>query len=207
MTEKEFNCYKTYVALKLYFEGKFDYFKYQGRINLKPATYEKRKDKFFFSKLSKKYDEKELVNFFVANFIYDGSYAWIGDLVTNGESNYSNWRSNNENITYNFEKDCCLLNSKLDGSPYINAFKNTIILNELFNQNIMMETLVILNDCTYFKVDSGVIKPFYLLTISADPNPMWQETIQPLLIKYTPFVKYDKKIMVKIINKYFTRHL
>ena len=40
----------------------------------------KRNDRFFFRKLSKKYDKEELIEFYVSNFIISNN--WVGNLVS-----------------------------------------------------------------------------------------------------------------------------
>ena len=47
-----FQAYKTYVAIKNHFTSKtYDFFKYNGRTKASRSTFEKRNDKYFFSKL------------------------------------------------------------------------------------------------------------------------------------------------------------
>lgn len=208
MTEKEFRCFQIYTGLKLYFNGRFDWIKYHGKIGIKPSAYEKRKDKWFFQKLSKKYNESELINFFVSNFVYDGSSKWIGDLILDyGEDNYLQWKLNNENLTYNFERDCKAIKFKwqspLNWNKSFNfLFINDSILQMVINQEIMLETLVILNECCGFYVHNAFVVPFGLMSTGTF-NPLWEDSLKPILIKYTPFVNFDKLQMKYIINKYF----
>ena len=49
----EFECYSTYTALKLHFTSDYDYFKYNGKCNVTLSSFNKRKEKFFFKKLSR----------------------------------------------------------------------------------------------------------------------------------------------------------
>ena len=47
-----FEAYCEYVSLKNHFtQSGYDYFKYNGKTRLKPATFQKRKDRIFFEKL------------------------------------------------------------------------------------------------------------------------------------------------------------
>ena len=59
-----FDAYKTYLAIKQHFTSGYDYFKYNGKVKAKIESFLKRKDKFFFRKLQKRYDKDELVEFF-----------------------------------------------------------------------------------------------------------------------------------------------
>ena len=43
-----YETYQQYLGLKLYFEGNFDYFKYNGKTSASLTSFDKRKDKFKF---------------------------------------------------------------------------------------------------------------------------------------------------------------
>ena len=67
-----FNVFKIWLGLKLHFTTEtYDWFKYDGRVNCKLETFTKRNDRYFFYKLGTKYNEKEIINYFVANFLSD----------------------------------------------------------------------------------------------------------------------------------------
>ena len=53
MRMNEFEAYKHYLALKLHFSSDYDYFKYNGKTNATQQSFEKRKDRFRFSKLAR----------------------------------------------------------------------------------------------------------------------------------------------------------
>ena len=78
-----FDVFKTYLAIKLHFTSdSYDYFKYEGKINCKLDTFTKRNDRYFFHKLSTKYKQDEIIDFFVSNFLSDDK-KWIGNLLQN----------------------------------------------------------------------------------------------------------------------------
>ena len=53
-----FESYKLYNALKLHFETDgYDAIKYHFKTSIKPTSFFKRKDKFFFAKLAKTYED------------------------------------------------------------------------------------------------------------------------------------------------------
>ena len=56
-----FDAYKVYLALKQHFTSNYDYFKYNGKVRAGEESFLKRNDRFFFRKLSKKYDKEELI--------------------------------------------------------------------------------------------------------------------------------------------------
>ena len=102
-----FDVYKTYLAVKLHFTtDTYDYYKYGGKVNAKLETFTKRKDRYFFHKLSTKYAEADILDFFVANFLAD-SKRWIGNLLANdGRDVYLDYKKRNEAFAYYFKQDC-----------------------------------------------------------------------------------------------------
>ena len=53
-----------YLAIKLHFTtDTYNYDEYGGKVNCKLETFTKRNDRYFFHKLSKQYDEKNIVDF------------------------------------------------------------------------------------------------------------------------------------------------
>ncbi len=65
-----YEAFGLYQALKLHFTtDSYDYFKYAGKTNISVTTFENRKDKYHFYKLSRKYSNKEdLINFIVYSY-------------------------------------------------------------------------------------------------------------------------------------------
>ena len=58
---KGFEVYTMYVAMKAHFKTKsYDFVEFGGRIRSRVSSYEKRKDKYYFEKLAKKYNEQEV---------------------------------------------------------------------------------------------------------------------------------------------------
>lgn len=74
-----FEIYLLYCSLKAHYSGKYDYFECKRSSRIKYSTFEKRKDKFFFYKIAKKYDLNECELFFAVNFAYNNSF-WIGEF-------------------------------------------------------------------------------------------------------------------------------
>ena len=102
-----FDVYKIYLALKLHFTNDtYDYFKYDGRVNCKLETFTKRNDRYFFHKLSTKYNRDAILDYFVGNFLSD-SKKWIGDISRgSGKEIYDDFRKRKESFTYFFRSDC-----------------------------------------------------------------------------------------------------
>ena len=102
-----FDVYKTYLGVKLHFTSDtYDYYKYGGKVNTKLDTFTKRKDRYFFHKLSTRYAEADILDFFVANFLAD-SKRWIGNLLANdGRDVYLDYKKRKEAFAYHFKQDC-----------------------------------------------------------------------------------------------------
>ena len=194
-----FDAYKTFRALKQHFTSSYDYFKYNGKVKAKIESFLKRKDKFFFRKLQKKYSKDELVEFFVSNFIINGD-NWIGSLVSQeSEDNYATWRKNKESISYNYSNelsllyDYCLSNDiSCNQLVLVEDCNHPILLRLLLQNKISLETVIILDDILRFtrywnaKLDDII----------------WDEK-KRLIYKYRSFIQYDldkcKKLTKEIL--------
>lgn len=101
-----YNVYKTFLGIKFHFIKKdFDYVAY-GSIKAKNETFLKRKDRYFFEKVAKKYNKKEEIeNLLISNFLQKNN-LWIGDLLEHeAEEVYKKWCKRNESFDYVFEQD------------------------------------------------------------------------------------------------------
>ena len=81
------DVYLMYCALKAHFQGDYDYHKFGGKTKTKRESYYKRKDRFFFAKTAVKYEDTEVLNYFVSNFIHDRS----GYIANFTDKNYETW--------------------------------------------------------------------------------------------------------------------
>ena len=76
----------------------------------------KRSDRYFFHKLSKKYDADQALDFFVANFLVSDK-AWIGNLAKqDGTDNYVSHRAYKDSFSYNFRSECRIIRDTLDNN-------------------------------------------------------------------------------------------
>jgi|DEB0MinimDraft_10_1074344.scaffolds.fasta_scaffold20163_3 hypothetical protein len=182
-----FDAYKTYLALKQHFTSSYDYFKYNGKVKAKIESFLKRKDKFFFRKLQKKYSKDELVEFFVSNFIINGD-NWIGSLVSQeSEDNYATWRKNKESISYNYSNelsllyDYCLSNDiSCNQLVLVEDGNHPILLRLLLQNKISLETVIILDS----------ILGFTRYWNAKLDDIIWDEK-KKLIQNYKSFVQYD----------------
>ena len=63
-----FETYRTYLSMKSHFTNpKFDFFKYGGKSRATITAFNKRKDKYWFEKTSRKSSDQEVIDFLLLN--------------------------------------------------------------------------------------------------------------------------------------------
>ena len=194
------DAYKTYLAIRNHFKTDYDYFKYNGKLKITQDSFLKRRDKFFFAKLQRKYKKKELVYFFVANFINDEN-MWSGSLVgAESEKVYLEWLKYAESMKYNFKIECEKLQNELemkeltfDSLFAINTNSHPILLSKLLGGHISIETFSIMDIVLNFTARwNKVIDDFSY------------DNVKQKVAKYKPFLPIDKEVYKEIMRKVFT---
>ena len=151
-----FDTYKAYLGLKNHFTKEmFDYVKYCGKSRASIQSFYKRKDRFFFEKISRQKNDDEVIDFFVANFVScnDPQSLWVGEIMRNGEDNYINWKRRTQSLSYVFKEE---VENIFSGKDFDKMFevKGTThpqIIKEHLQENISLETLIILEKILGFK--------------------------------------------------------
>lgn len=189
-----FESYKLYNALKLHFETGYDAVKYNFKSNVTPQSFFKRKDKYFFAKLAKKYNGN-LKDFYVSQFINEQSY--VGDMMdSEAERYYSTYKKIKESIHRVFSID---INNMSDLNADFDKFflsengQQPYIVQLWMQEEISLETVVILNSIFGFiQIENSKV----LDTI------VWPDN-KRMIEKYTPFVNFDKdKCKTMLISKF-----
>ncbi|MCU0389048.1 MAG: hypothetical protein MUE71_10620, partial [Chitinophagaceae bacterium] len=76
-----FGAYRMYLAMKAHFtKESYDYVKYAGKTNASEASFNVRKDRYYFQKLAAKYDSEQLKNLFIVA-LYEKPDVWIGNIA------------------------------------------------------------------------------------------------------------------------------
>ena len=193
-----FETYQTYLSMKSHFTNrKYDFFKYGGKSRATMASFNKRKDKYWFEKTSRKYSDKEILDFLLSNFVSANNpeNLWIGEIINSGERTYAEWMKRQQSLTYLFKEQSneLLYNKKLNEVFDCSNNKHPIVLKKYLGGEISLETLMILE-----KVFSFVKNFDKKLT-----DPVW-ETVSLKIKKYTPFLNINvfpyKKILRELIN-------
>ena len=193
-----FETYQHYLSLKNHFTNpKYDFFKYGAKTRASIASFNKRRDKYFFEKTSRKYSDKEVVDFLVSNFVASDSPGnlWIGSLINGGEQVYTEWMRRQQSLSYLFKEQSNELFSQTKLEDALNCSKgHPPILKSFLSGKICLETLVI-----YDKI-FGFSKKFDKKLL----DPVW-ETVSLKIVKYAPFLNTDifqyKRILREIINE------
>ena len=102
---KGYQAYQIYQSLKLHFTSNYDAVKYNYKTAVKQSSFEKRKDRYFFEKLSRRFSRDELIQYFTANLI-ENSNSWIGDM---SDEVYGAYVARYDKLTYMFDQDMKIL--------------------------------------------------------------------------------------------------
>jgi hypothetical protein len=193
-----FETYQTYLSMKSHFtNSKYDFFKYGGKSRATMTSFNRRKDKYFFEKASRKYSDKEIVDFFVSNFVSadNPQNLWIGEIINSGERTYADWMRRQQSLTYLFKEQSNELFSEIKLNDALSCSKgHPLVLKKFLSGKISLETLIIYDKIFLFgkKFDKKLL------------DPVW-ETVSLKIKKYTPFLNIDvfqfKKILREIIDE------
>lgn len=184
-----FEAYSTYLAVKHHFSREsYSYKKYNGKVKVTYASFEKRPDKYQFSKLAKK---KNLVDFLVSNMVHGNRMEmWVGDMLSDGRSDeiFMQRKKRIESLTYNFTQELSKIDD-LQSAATVTDGEHPELLKMYARGDLSLETMIIICD---------VIKciPYWNKHIREDV--IWPR-YRLLFKKYAEFFEYDKEKYFKII--------
>lgn len=194
-----YKAYRYYLAIKLHFTtDKFDVFQNRGNVRGTREAFNARNDRYIFEKLAQKYsDDKEIIQFFVSNFVYGNDTAIYAGQEA--EDLYTEWQRRKQSITKIFVDDLATMLMFLETNKLKpNAlFKFTdseypVCLNLFIGGKICIETLRIIDD----------LQPFLDEWIQhSSVRYIWDAEMRRIK-KLTGFVKYDR-IKVQQIFDHF----
>lgn len=194
MTGYEAFC--LYTSLKLHFTSSYDFFKYNGKVKVTIDAFDNRKDKYYFHKISRKYNVDEFVEFLVANFLHDPN-IWIGKLMDEeANERYLNYQKNIQSLSYIFENQCKELFGSVDQPNEVlkTTGEHPVLLKKALRGEISIQTVYILNSILNFfpmwksKITDTIVWPNY----------------QNKLDKYSGFLKYDQTKYKLLLKKCLT---
>jgi hypothetical protein len=191
-----YDAYKEYLALKNHFtKDNYDYHKYCGKSRASVQSFYKRKDRMWFEKVARQKSDKEVVDFFVANFVScpDPETLWIGEMIREGEGRYQQWQKKIQSLSYFFKDEVQQLFDAHKFKEVFNCSKgHPPILKMFLSGKISLETLVICDRIFLFgNTFDEKLK-----------DPVW-ETVSKRIKKYNPFLNIDvfcyRKILKEVI--------
>lgn len=171
--------YQSYLALKLHFGGKYDYFKYGGKTSATLSAFEKRKDKYKFVKLSQKLSDPQILDYYLANFIR--GKEWIGDF---DQKNWLEHKKVNQSLEYVYKNDIeklLTITENFDILFKVGEGNHPKLVKAYLGKKVSLETLVILEKVLkYRKQFDAKISETYV----------WPK-VSLLIKKYEPFLDID----------------
>ena len=178
-TMEPIDVYLMYCAMKAHFSRKdYDFLTYKGKSRVPRDSFFKRKDRVFFVKLSKKYSEKDLKNYFVANFIVEKQ----GYIANFNDENYEHWKEKRNNFYDIFTEEIRPFVKDFNPIFKVKNSEHPFLLKEYLGKRVSLETLVILDELIGFSKnwDRNLAEDY-----------MWYD-INKLMKNYKRFLTIDK---------------
>jgi hypothetical protein len=189
------------LAVKLHFTSKnqsYDFHKHNGRTTARLGTFTKRRDRYFFHKLSKLYNDRDVADYFVSNFVTNTN-LWVGDIIGRlGDENFKLWQKKIEALSYYYEQDIDYIIEQMNTKDitFDNIFiskdgQHPYILKYFLSKRINFETFIILDDILNFSRQ---------LNKSITEKVLWPKLYERM-IRYKPFLKYNTTKYKQILKK------
>ena len=178
-----YEVYIKYLALKSHFsDPNYDFFKYNGKVKAWRSTFDVRKDKYFFYKLSKK---KDPIEYLVSNFIASENF-YIGNIrADESDQIYMDYKKRKESLSYVFKSDLSKMKENFNDNIIVPDNEHPYLLRLYMRKDICIETLTLINKC---------VNIFDYWDKELKDDIMWPD-IKLKAVKYDPFMSVD-------INKY-----
>lgn len=183
---KGFDLFKVYLGVKLHFSSdSYDFFKFNGKTNTSFESYLKRRDKYWFERLSRSFKDNP-TDLFVALSVYNPN-QWIGEMMEGDwSSTYAQWQRKVQNFSHEFSEEMGMLSRWLhDNHRGFDALfkspngEHPPIVQMLVRGEISPESFVALNEILNFvpRIDRELAG-----------DPLWSG-ISKRCRKYTPFLR------------------
>ena len=189
-----FKVWKLYMAVKLHFTtNSYNVFNNRGHVKGARDTFYARNDRFIFEKLARKFPtERDIIQYFVANFAYDNPEV-VYDQV-DSETNLNTWNKRKQSISQVFENDLHIILLHLE--------KERISEDRLYNGNppellklylggyITIETMVILDSFAN-----------YIARWKQEINLLWDVECRRIE-KCKGFIKFDSERLLRLYENF-----
>jgi len=188
-----FEAFKLYTAIKNHFTtDSYDFFKYHGKTKVTQNTFDVRKDKYMFHKLSKHEDP---LTFLVANLSENPKLYVANMFDLDKEMKYNEFLRRKQSLTYIFENDIDNLLEDFDKNFEVpDDGDYPFLLKLLTRKKIAKESFIIMNDCVRF---------FGLWNKKITDPVLWPQ-IALNCKKLYPFLSYEKDKYCAILRNKFS---
>jgi hypothetical protein len=174
-----FQAYMMFTALSRHFKWKstYDYIKYGGKVKLNPDTFETKKDKYFYFRLSK---HDDLLGYCISNMV-DRDVTYPTQLFNaEAEHAYTQYKKRQEALGYTFKQDIKKLDRDFDSNFKVTDGQPPL-LRMMLRKEICIETFIILN---------YLLKFYGHWDRKLGDDPVWART-KHKCEKYQPFINFD----------------
>lgn len=163
-----YDLYGLYQAIKLHFTAeKYNFFQYDGKTRVSIDAFQKRRDKFLFHRLARKYRDDEMVPFLVANFVHSDDNWTKSLLEEQAEETYREWKRVTDSMTKVYIEDLQKIATKDSFNDLFKVEEGQFpkLLTHFMHKDITIETMVILNNIFNFipiwdkKISDDIIYP------------------------------------------------
>lgn len=187
-----FEAYKLYLAVKQHFTTtSYDFFKYNGKVSATQASFETRRDKYMFYKLSKRDDPL----LYLVSILSQEPNVWVGEIFEpKYEQMYKDFLKTKESLTYIFNNDIDQLLENFDENFNVPSGDYPYLLKLYTRKKIRKETFIIIQDCVRFfsKWNKEIADPILWPQIALNCKKFW------------PFMQYDKAKYCAILRERFS---
>jgi len=185
-----FDVYSVYLAVKSHFTtDKYDFFRYGGKTRTSEEKFNQRNDRYFFEKLGSKYNQNEVLEYFVSNFLVNSNF-YIKEMK---EENWIEWNRKKQSMTYLFGQDIESILARyetLNTALQCTNMQHSGIIKMYLGGHIMIETLVILDRMTKYSTRYDSILS----------NDVVWKSLSKTVKKYAAFVNFDTLKAKEIIS-------
>lgn len=164
-----YDLFGLYQAIKLHFNAeRYNFFQYDGKTRVSIDAFQKRRDKFLFHRLARKYRDEEMVPFLVANFVHSDDNWTKSLLEEEAEQTYRDWKRRTDSMTKIYEDDLrkiCPDPKQFNKLFEVEDGQFPKLLVHLMQNDIALETMVIFNNIFNFipiwdkKISDDIIYP------------------------------------------------
>ena len=144
-----YDLYCTYQAIKLHFTSEnYNFFQYDGKTRVSVDAFQKRRDKFLFHRLARKYRDDEMVPFLVANFVANDD-NWTKSLLEDeAEETYRDWKRTTDSMSKIYVEDLQKIATKETFNDLFKVEDGQFpkLLVAFLQKDVTIETMVILNN-------------------------------------------------------------